>query len=219
MENSNLKKLVIVGAGGHGREVLWLAGNINKVRATYEILGFCDDNESLQGQTFSGLPVLGRPEDLDLTGALFFVVGVGDNATRKKIAERVEALGWRAETLIDPSAIVADDVSIGAGTYVGVVSNISPTAVIGRHAIVHNQSSVGHDTNMADFSQVSPGGRVLGHVNIGECGYIGSNAVVCPLKNVGAYAVLGACSFAIADIPDHSVALGVPARLRIKAQS
>jgi acetyltransferase EpsM len=91
--------------------------------------------------------------------------------------------------------------------------------VIERHAIVHNQSSVGHDTDLADYSQVAPGGRVLGHVTIGECGYIGSNAVVCPLKNVGAYAVLGACSFAISNVPDGCVAIGVPAKIKIRPRA
>jgi len=175
----------------------------------------------LTGGTFSGLPILGTPEAFDQQSVEkpFFAIGVGNNSTRKRIAERLEALGWLPETLIDPSAVVAEDVHIGAGTYVGVASNISPTAVIGRHVIVHNQSSVGHDTDMGDYSQVSPGGRVLGHVKVGECGYLGSNSVVCPMKKIGAYAVLGACSFAIADIPDRAVAIGVPARIRIQPKS
>lgn len=218
MQPDILKPLVIVGAGGHGREVLWLAKNINELRPTFRILGFCDDRPKLKGTEFSGFPVMGTPEQVDaeLADKPQFLVGVGDNAIRRRLAERVEALGWEPGTLIDPSAVVAKDATIGPGCYVGVVANISPTAVIGRHVIVHNQSSVGHDTEMGDYSQVAPGGRVLGHVHIGEGGYLGSNSVVCTKKNVGAYAVLGACSFAITDIPDRAVALGVPATLKIK---
>lgn len=212
------KSLIIAGAGGHGREVLWLVKNINKQSLRYKVIGFCDDDPALKSTTFNGYPVLGRAEEiaLETTTKLHFVVGIGNNELRKEVAVRLESLGWEAETLIDPSSVVADDVSIGAGTYVGVLANISPTAIIGRHAIVHNQSSVGHDVVMADFSQVAPGGRVLGHVNVGECGYLGSNAVICPSVNLGSHAVLGASSFAISDIPEYAVALGVPARVKIK---
>ncbi|MBC2601215.1 acetyltransferase [Puniceicoccus vermicola] len=215
---SSTKPLVIIGAGGHGVEVLWLAKNINKVAPTYEILGFCDDDRKLLGKTISGFPVLGGMDDVasSLQGPVYFQVGIGNNATRRDVARRAESLGWIPETLIDPSAAVAEDIQLGAGCYVGVCSNISPTAKIGRHVIVHNQSSVGHDTEMADFSQVAPGGRVLGHVTVGECGYLGSNAVVYPNKSVGAHAVLGACSFALTNIPDGAVAMGVPARIRTR---
>lgn len=220
MEHLNLKTLVIVGAGGHGREVLWVARNINQVRQTYSIVGFCDDNPDLSGQMFCDLPILGTPEAYDASPdpKPHFIVGIGDNQVRRQLAERLMALGWIPETLIDPSAVVAEDVTIGPGCYVGVVSNISPSAVIGQHVIVHNQSSVGHDTDMADYSQVAPGGRVLGHVRVGECGYLGSNAVIAPGKKLGAESVLGACSFAIEDIPAHSVAIGVPARVRIQSK-
>tara|TARA_R100000027_G_scaffold38198_1_gene28171 strand:- start:21504 stop:22187 length:684 start_codon:yes stop_codon:yes gene_type:complete len=216
MEDQKLKSLVIIGAGGHGLEVLWLARNMNKIQPTYKVIGFCDDNIDLKDSLIQGLPVLGTPESVAeaYDDSLFYHLGIGDNATRQKVAERVDSLGWQAETLIDPSAVVADDLIIGAGCYVGVCSNISPAATIGNHVIVHNQSSVGHDTDMADFSQVAPGGRVLGHVTIGNCGYLGSNSVVYPGKSVGSHAVLGACSFSISNIPDHSVAIGVPARLR-----
>jgi len=220
MSHSNLKKLVIVGAGGHGKEILWLVQNINRRLATYEVIGFCDDHQGLRGQSFEGFPVLGTVEQYDLENQSaakpYFMIGIGDNGIRRSVAIRVDALGWRAATLIDPSAVVAENVDIGEGTYVGVASNVSPSAKIGRHSIVHNQSSVGHDTIMADFSQVAPGGRVLGHVTVGECGYLGSNAVIAPGKKLGKNAVLGACSFAIEDVPDSSVAIGVPARLRIQ---
>lgn len=215
-----MKSLLIFGAGGHGSEVLWLINNINQVEPRYRVLGFCDDCETLKGGTFCEVPILGRPEDLDpqLAEKPYFFAAVGENRIRKRVVERMEALGWQPVTLIDPSAVVSDSSQIGAGTYVGVASNISPNAQIGRYAIVHNQSSVGHDISMQDFSQVAPGGRLLGHARLEMGAYVGSNAVVYPGKTLGASAVLAACSFALKDIPANSTAMGVPAKLHIRSQ-
>lgn len=215
-----MKSLLIFGAGGHGSEVLWLVNNINQVEPRYHVLGFCDDCDALTGGTFCGFPVLGKPEVLDaqLTEKPYFFAAVGHNRTRMRVVERMEALGWQPITLMDPSAVVAQSAHIGEGTYVGVASNISPNAQIGRHAIVHNQSSVGHDTRMQDFSQVAPGGRLLGQAQLSQAAYVGSNAVVYPGKTLGASAVLAACSFALRDVPAHSTAMGVPAKLHIRSQ-
>ena len=215
-----MKSVLIFGAGGHGSEVLWLIHNLNQVEPHYQVLGFCDDSEKLKGSTFCDFPVLGTPEAVDsqLAEKPYFFAAVGQNSMRKRVVKRMEALGWKPITLIDPSAVVSQNCQIGEGSYVGVACNISPHAQIGRHAIVHNQSSIGHDTRMQDFSQVAPGGRLLGHAHLAQAAYVGSNAVVYPGKTVGASAVLAACSFALTDIPANSTAMGVPARLHIRSQ-
>lgn len=215
-----MKSLLIFGAGGHGSEVLWLIHNLNKVEPRYRVLGFCDDCEALKGGTFCDFPIFGKPEEFDaqLVDKPYFFAAVGQNRMRKRVVQRMEALGWHPLTLIDPSAVVAESCQIGEGTYVGVASNISPNAQIGRHAIVHNQSSVGHDTRMQDFSQVAPGGRLLGHAQLANAAYVGSNAVVYPGKTLGASAVLAACSFALRDVPANATAMGVPAKLHIRSQ-
>jgi sugar O-acyltransferase (sialic acid O-acetyltransferase NeuD family) len=215
-----MKSLLIFGAGGHGSEVLWLLKNINQVEQRFRVLGFCDDCETLKGGTFCDLPIFGTPEELDpqLAEKPYFFAAVGDNCIRKQVVERMEALAWQPVTLIDPSAVVAESSRIGVGSYVGVASNISPNAQVGRHAIVHNQSSVGHDTRMQDFSQVAPGGRLLGHARLEMEAYVGANAVVYPRTTLGASAVLAACSFALKDIPANSTAMGVPAKLYIRSQ-
>jgi sugar O-acyltransferase (sialic acid O-acetyltransferase NeuD family) len=206
---------VVVGAGGLGQEVVWAARNVNEVKLTYEILGFCDDDPAKKGTTYYGCRVAGTPEELDrgLEVKPRFLCAIGENATRAAVVARLKALGWSAASVIDPSVIVGDGVKVDLGTYVGAGSILSPNARVGSHVIINHHCSIGHDSVLDDFVQVSPGGRVSGGCHLVEGATLGSNAVVAPGRSVGRYSTLGACSFALVDVPDHVMALGNPARV------
>jgi sugar O-acyltransferase (sialic acid O-acetyltransferase NeuD family) len=212
------RQFIVVGCGGFGKEVLWTAQNFNAVSPTYEIIGYCDDDPTKKGQVIYGHPVLGAPEAVDarLAEKPCFICSIGDNTARARVVGRVLALGWEPVTIIDPSAIVASDVVVGAGTYVGARSILCPNANIGRHVIVNNMATIGHDSRLGDFTQVSPGGRVSGASVMEEGALLGSNAVISQLKKVGRYATLGACSFAMSNIPDYATAVGIPARVTFR---
>lgn len=212
------KKLVVVGAGGFGQEIIWAVRNFNAVHPTYDILGYCDDDPAKKGQEIYGYPVFGTPDDVEKTQLEkpCFVCAIGDNLARARVVQRVLALGWVPVTIIDPSVIVAEHVVVGDGTYVGAGSILSPYAHIGNHIIINHGCSIGHNSVLEDFVQVSPGGRVSGGSVLREGAALGSNAVVAPGKVVGRYAVLGACSFAFMDIPNDATAIGVPARVTMK---
>ena len=212
------RKLIVVGAGGFGQEVIWAARNFNAVHPTYDILGYCDDDPARKGQMIYGCPVLGTPEDVDaaLSDKPCFVCAIGSNAERSQVVQRVLSLGWIPITIIDPSVIVAEGVVVGDGTYVGAGSILSPYARVGNHVIINHNCSIGHDSVLGDFVQVSPGGRVSGGSVLKEGANLSSNAVVAPGKTVGRYATLGACSFALTDIPDGATAIGIPARVTMR---
>ena len=96
----------------------------------YDILGYCDDNPELKGHVTYGARVLGTPEkvNIDLADKPFFVCAIGKNAVRKQVVERVLAWGWQPVSLVDPSVIVAANVTVGPGTYVGAGTILSPNA-------------------------------------------------------------------------------------------
>jgi sugar O-acyltransferase (sialic acid O-acetyltransferase NeuD family) len=210
-----MKQLVIIGAGGLGKEVLWAATNRHALQPLFEFLGFCDDAPVRQSGDYCGLPLLGSPEKAarSLTGEIFFVCGVGNNFARQDLVERADRLGWKAETIIDPSVLTAPGVTVGAGTYVGALSILAPDATLGAHVIVNHGCSIGHDSRLGDYCQVCPGGRISGHVELGVGAFLGSNAVVAPGVALGAWARLGAGSFAVRDIPGGATAVGNPARV------
>ena len=212
---SNRKRLVVVGAGGFGQEIIWAAKNVNSVNPAFEILGYCDDTPSKLGTSVYGCPVLGAPEIIASreSGDIWFVCAIGNNRDRSKLVKRIQNLGWRAATVVDPSVIVAEGVEIGEGCYVGAGSILSPYAILGNHVIINHCCSIGHDSHLGDFVQISPGGRVSGGCTIKEGASLGSNAAVAPGKTVGAHSVIGACSFAIGDVPDGATVVGNPARV------
>jgi sugar O-acyltransferase (sialic acid O-acetyltransferase NeuD family) len=211
-------KLIVIGAGGLGQEVLWAARRLNAYRPVFDIVGFCDDDPTKSGQLWLGYRVLGTPEEVAAAGltSVVFVCGIGSNGTREAVVGRAHTLGWTPGVVVDPSVIVADGAAVGPGTYIGAGSILSPNAKVGAHVIVNHHCSIGHDSVLEDFVQISPGSRVSGASVIARGAFLGSNAVVAPMRRVGRNAVLAAGSFAMKDVPDGTTAIGVPARTTIR---
>lgn len=209
-----VRRLIILGAGGFGQEIVWAIRNMNVAEPRYEVVGYCDDDPAKKGLEIYGIPVLGRLEEVDpeLGEKPGFVCAVGNNRDREQIVSRALESGWLPVTVMDPSVIVADRVSVGDGTYVGAGSILSPYARIGRYVIINHHCSIGHNSILEDFVQISPGGRISGGCQIKSGASLGSNAAVAPGRSIGRGATLGACSFAMTDIPDHVTAIGTPAR-------
>ena len=210
-----MKKLVIIGAGGLGREVAWAARAANSKSPEFELCGFCDDDPLKSGGEEGGMPILGTVEDCArrLAGPVWFACAIGDNKRREAVAARAEQAGWRPATVVDPSVVVGPGAGVGEGTYVAALCVLSPNSRIGRHVIVNHGCSIGHDSRIGDFSQVCPGGRISGFCVLGRGAFVGSNGVVAPGAGLGDFAVLGAASFTARDIPAGATAVGNPARV------
>lgn len=194
-----LESLVILGAGGFAREVAWLVSRINSAAPRFRLLGFCDDDPDLSSGELAGLPLLGPVEAL--RSPVSFFCAVGNNRTRRELCERAAACGHTLATpLIDPTAVIAPGVTIGAGCVVGIESIVSVGAVIGEGVIVNHRVCVGHDARVGDFAQLCPGVSVSGGCEIGEGALLGSNACTIPLKNVGAWATVGAGCCVLRDV-------------------
>lgn len=202
--------LIVVGAGGFGQEAVWVARRMGRV----SLLGFADDRPELAQQEHAGLTVLGTPEQIDehYETKPYFYCAIGDNRNRERMVDRLRALGWQAMSLIDPSALVAEDVKMGEGVYLGAGCIVAPNVRMGAFAILNFHTSIGHNSILGAFSQVSPGGRISGNVTLGDFTYVGSNAIVHPGRSVGAGASVGAGSYALRNVPDGATVMGNPAR-------
>ena len=194
------KPLLIIGCGGHGRVVLEAARS-----AGLQVAGFLDDGH--RGEQVLGAPVLGGSERLDdpQAGAYAYVVAVGDQATRRRLAGRIVGGGFELATIIHPAATISPSATLGDGTvaFAGVIVNAS--ASIGAFCILNTACSIDHDCVLASGVQISPGVRLAGNVVCGEDAFIGTGACAIPGVRIGARAVVGAGAAVVHDVPADTV--------------
>lgn len=196
-----MKKLVIIGASGHGRVVADIAKLLG-----YNKIIFLDDNESIKE---CGIyPVIGKSmiaENLD--GDIF--VAIGNTKIRRKIIQDLSTK--RLVTLIHPKAIIAEDTQIGKGTVImaGVVVNSG--VVIGDGVILNTSCSVDHDCRIGNYSHISVGSHIAGTVNIGESCWLGIGSIVSNNINICDGSVIGAGAVVVKNIDKPGIYVGVPA--------
>lgn len=208
-----MKKIVVIGAGGHARVV----AEILHLMAKYEIIGFLDS--ALVGNKIGGFPVLGGDELLPglradgVTMAFVGVGGTGNNVPRMKIFKKVSALGFTFANAIHPSAIISGSNKLGQGVAVMAGAIINPDAEIGDNVIINTGAIVEHDCKIESHAHISPGTVLCGRVTVETGAHVGAGAVVRQGINIGARAVVGAGAVVVKDVPAGSVVAGVPARL------
>lgn len=208
-----MKKLIIIGASGFGREVTWLVERINEKDPTWELLGFLDDNEGLKGTIINGYPVLGTTKNVADFQAEY-VCAIGSSKIRESIINRVLTLcpDIRFATLIDPSVEMSHLIEIGEGTIICAHNILTVNIVIGKHVIINLDCTVGHDAIINDFATLYPSVNVSGITNIGKCSEMGTGVQIIQGKTVGNYSIVGAGAVIIKDIPDKCTAVGSPAK-------
>lgn len=205
-----MKDIVVIGAGGFGREVMWLIEDINKVRQ-YNILGFIDDNPEIIGKIINNYPVLGNTDWL-LDKELYVVNAIGDPIIKKKVCLKLQNSRNIYPILKHPSAIVSKLVNIGEGSIICAGNIITVNIEIGKHVIVNLDCTIGHDAIIKDYSTILPSVNVSGAVTIGECVSVGTGSAIIQGVKIGANSIIGAGSVVVKDIPESCVAVGIPAK-------
>jgi sugar O-acyltransferase (sialic acid O-acetyltransferase NeuD family) len=216
---SNNRSVLIIGAGGHGSELLSYISDLKRGSELIEFLGFVDDNK--EPGLWNGARILGGvPTLIELLKSpnvenVSFITAVGDNGTRRLLVERLqtsvpELTPW---ILQHPGAVVGNEVEIGPGTCLAPGSVVTTNAQIGAHCILNVNVSVSHDSIVGDFVNLNPGVVVAGNVQVGTGAFIGAGATLIDRVKVGEWAVIGAGAVVIKDVPPNSTAVGVPARV------
>lgn len=210
-----MNNLYIIGAGGFGREVIWLVERINTLEPTWNIVGFIDDDETRWGTKESGYPVLGGCEYLKRMENVYAVCAVGAAKTRKLIVEKMKKSAVKFATLIDPSVLFSPKVEIGKGTIICANSILTVDIKIGEHVIINLDCTVGHDSIVENFVTIYPNVNVSGNVHLGECSELGTGVQIIQGKKIASNTIIGAGAVVVGDIEKSGTYVGGPAK-RIK---
>lgn len=221
MKDSRGKDLYIIGAGGFGRETVWLVEQINEVTPEWKICGFIDDNTELHGSKQDGYTVLGGCDYLLSQKKDYWVVcAVGSAKTRKKIIDKISFFPQiHFATVIDPDARISERAFIGEGSIICAGNIITVDVRIGRHAIINLSCTVGHDAVLEDFVTLYPGANISGNVTVGEATEIGTGTKVIQGKKICSDTIIGAGAVVVKDIGESGTYVGVPAERKTRTDS
>ena len=203
-------EVYVLGAGGHAKVVVSTLQYLgHRVKALF------DDDHRRWGHTVLGVPVRGAVDEIQQLTPARAVIGIGDNATRRALAERL-MIDWM--TLVHPKAEVHPSVRLGPGTVVFAGAIVQPDSVIGAHNIINTAATVDHDCVIGDYVHVAPGTHLSGGVRLGEGVFLGIGSAVIPGVKIGSWTTVGAGGVIIKDLPAGVLAVGVPANpMRITA--
>jgi sugar O-acyltransferase (sialic acid O-acetyltransferase NeuD family) len=208
-----MRDLVIVGAGGHGRELLDIVEAANSLSPTWSFCGFLDDGcASTDPLERRGRCIIGPVSRLPKLDAAY-VIGIGDSEIRQRIDRVATRAGCEAAILLHPLASCGSDVKLAAGVVLAAGARVTTNVRLGRHTHINVNAVVSHDCRIADFVTLSPGSLANGSVTLEEHVMLGSGAVVSPGHVVGRRSWVGAGAVVVDDLPADVVATGVPARV------
>lgn len=212
MKRNEITRLLIVGAGGFGREVLSWAEDIPRDQRNWAVAGFLDRDPAALSRYRIKHTILGDPE-VYIPGTFdLFICAVGDPETKLAMAERLKSKGGRFATLIHPSAIVGQRSTIGEGSILCPRATVTADASVGAHVAINIFSSVGHDAVLGDGCTLSAFCDVTGKARLGRGVFMGSHAAVLPGVCVGDFARVGAGSIVLRKVKPRTTVMGVPAK-------
>ena len=208
-----MKEVVIIGAGGHAKVVIDIILQREKILNDNLIIkGILDDTfkENEEKKIF-GIPIVGKINKiLELPSNIYYIIAIGNNTIRKKIAQNYEKIKYI--TLIHPKAVIAENVSISTGTVLMAGSIVNSYTKIGKHCIINTGSIIEHDNTIEDYVHISPRATLCGGVIVEEESWIGAGSPIIQGLKIGKKVIIGAGAVAIKNVENFSTMIGIPAK-------
>lgn len=197
-----MKRYVIVGGGGFGREVISWIRQIVAGEGQGDVVGVLDSNPACLDGFNYGVPYLGTPQEYQHSEDVELVLAVGSPATKCALVEQLRTRGGKFATIIHPSSVIAATARLGKGVIVCPQSLVSADAQVGDFVTINACSSVGHDACVGQYGTLSAHVDIMGFATLGDACFLGSGARVMPKVTVGTRCTVGAGAIAMRRLPD-----------------
>ncbi len=208
------KKIAIVGAGGFGREVKWLIDCINREQPQWDFCGYYDDDLS-ERRSIEQKLLLGNINELNkICESLAVVIAVGSPKIKMKIVEKLINPNLYFPSLIHPSCLIGNNVSIGKGVIICASTILTCDIIIEKFVTLNLGCTVGHDSTVKSYCSIMPSVNISGEVLMENCVYVGTGAKIINQVSIGTNSIIGAGAVVVKSIPSNSTAVGVPAKIK-----
>lgn len=210
-----MEDIIIVGAGGFAKEVIWLIERINDENKVYNIKGIVDD--FFDGNELSGYPVLGKLDYINRLQENYSIcIAIGSGEIRKNIISGISKDNISYPTLIDPSVILSNKVNIGIGNIICAGSILTVDINIGDFNIINIDSTIGHDVVIENYSTILPSSNISGNVRIKDNVMVGTGTQIIQGLTICENSIIGAGSVVIKNTEPNNTYVGIPAKKVIR---
>lgn len=207
-----MKELIVVGAGGFGRELLQWCKDIQKVKKEWNIAGFIDDNVDALNGYECDYKVIGTIDKWIPKDNQTFALAIAEPKAKEKVITKLRSRGAHFVSIIHPDARVGDFNTLGKGLVLYPNARITVNVKIGDFVTVLDNTSIGHDVVIDDYTTISASCGINGHVEVGKYSYFGCNASVIPGVKIGNECHIGAGSIVVNNIRSGMHVFGNPAK-------
>jgi sugar O-acyltransferase (sialic acid O-acetyltransferase NeuD family) len=208
-----MRKILIIGAGGWGREVLdQLCGDPARC-VEWNVKGFLDSRAHMLDGFNYDYRILGDPMTYVPQPDDVFVCAVGSPRDRQKYARPLldkgatfipiltDMTGHRPSLRIGNGCLLSPRVQLGSGVRLGDFVN------------VHSLTILGHDVQVGDYAQIGAMNFIGGGARIGAFAVLHPHATVLPGVQIGDEAVVGAGAVVLKDVPAGATVFGNPGKI------
>ena len=208
-----MKNIVIVGAGGVGRETSLIIQQINELKITWNLIGFIDDDVNSWGNVINGYPVIGGMDSLEkLSLDTYVVVAIANYKVKKRIVNKINNR-FKFATIVHPRVWLHDYMTLGEGTIIYEGAILTTNIKVGNHVIISPKCGIGHDSIIKDYVSLLWNVNISGNDIIEEGVMMGSASTVIQGKKIGKGSTVGAGAVVIDNIDSYSTVVGVPAKV------
>jgi len=202
-----MKKLIIIGAGGYAKSVLDSIDTTN-----FKMVGFIDDIKP-KGTEHQGYTVLANNVE-SICGYEDFVyfVAIGNNAKRKYWFEKLKSYNLSLINVIDKSALVSPHAELGEGCFIGKLAILNHGSAVGDNCVINTRALIEHGCQISSHVNISTNATLNGDVIVEEGGFVGSGTVINGQLTIGTWSLVGSGAVVIRDVRPQTTVVGCPAK-------